>query len=85
MLTPWNITPLHNTISIILKITEWRIKVYQEQEGNQQSLLADQQCPRGVYDFPYKNLMVRCIDGNNCGQVSSPPTITGGNRLDEGD
>ncbi|KAK3874500.1 hypothetical protein Pcinc_020569 [Petrolisthes cinctipes] len=36
VLTPWNITPLHNTISIILKITEWRMKIYQEHEENQQ-------------------------------------------------
>ncbi|KAK3888317.1 hypothetical protein Pcinc_007607 [Petrolisthes cinctipes] len=76
VLTPWNITPLHNTISIILKITEWRIQVYQEPEENQQSLVADQQCPRGVRYFPYNKLQVFCYDGNNCGQVSSPPTIT---------
>ncbi|KAK4328324.1 hypothetical protein Pmani_001267 [Petrolisthes manimaculis] len=49
VLTPWNITPSHNTISIILKITKWWIKVYQEQEGNQQSLVADQQCPRETW------------------------------------
>ncbi|KAK4320928.1 hypothetical protein Pmani_008245 [Petrolisthes manimaculis] len=76
VLTPWNITPSHNTISIILKITKWWIKVYQEQEGNQQSLVADQQCPRGVGGFPYNKLWVKCYDGDYCGQVLSPPTIT---------
>ncbi|KAK4329240.1 hypothetical protein Pmani_000406 [Petrolisthes manimaculis] len=76
VLTPWNITPSHNTISIILKITKWWIKVYQEQEGNQQSLGADQQCPRGVGGFPHNELNVWCSDGDYCGQVSSPPTIT---------
>ncbi|KAK3890674.1 hypothetical protein Pcinc_005385 [Petrolisthes cinctipes] len=63
-------TPTH------CNITEWRIQVYQEQEENQQSLGADQQCPRGVEGLPYKELTIRCYDGNNCGQVSSPPTIT---------
>ncbi|KAK4316631.1 hypothetical protein Pmani_012231 [Petrolisthes manimaculis] len=76
VLTPWNITPSHNTISIILKITKWWIKVYQEQEGNQQSLVADQQCPRGVGDFPHNKLKMWCYDGDYCGQVLSPPTIT---------
>ncbi|KAK4296672.1 hypothetical protein Pmani_030850 [Petrolisthes manimaculis] len=76
VLTPWNITPSHNTISIILKITKWWIKVYQEQEGNQQSLVADQQCPRGVGGFPSNKLYVLCYDGDYCGQVLSPPTIT---------
>ncbi|KAK3881693.1 hypothetical protein Pcinc_013885, partial [Petrolisthes cinctipes] len=76
VLTPWSITPSHNTISIILKITEWWMKIYQELEGNQQSLAADQQCPRGVVGFPYKKLRVDCNDGDYCGQVLSPPTIT---------
>ncbi|KAK4313813.1 hypothetical protein Pmani_014875 [Petrolisthes manimaculis] len=30
VVTPWNITPAHNTISIILKITEWRMQVYND-------------------------------------------------------
>ncbi|KAK4307312.1 hypothetical protein Pmani_020916 [Petrolisthes manimaculis] len=74
--TPWIITPARNTISIILKITEWDIKIYQEQEGDQQSLVADQQCPRGVDDFPFNELKLWCFDGGYCGQVLSPPTIT---------
>ncbi|KAK3880285.1 hypothetical protein Pcinc_015212, partial [Petrolisthes cinctipes] len=76
VLTPWNITPSHNTISIILKITKWWMKVHKEEKGNQQSLAADQQCPRGVVGFPYKKLRVLCFDGDYCGQVLSPPTIT---------
>ncbi|KAK4327551.1 hypothetical protein Pmani_001958 [Petrolisthes manimaculis] len=76
VVTPWMITPSHNTISIILKITEWSIKIYQELEGDQQSLVADQQFPRGVGGFPYNQLNVWCIDGEYCGQVLSPPNIT---------
>ncbi|KAK4324351.1 hypothetical protein Pmani_005009 [Petrolisthes manimaculis] len=33
-------------------------------------------CPRGVGSFPYNKLNVRCYDGDYCGQVLSPPTIT---------
>ncbi|KAK3880404.1 hypothetical protein Pcinc_015087 [Petrolisthes cinctipes] len=73
--TPWSITPSHNTISIILKITKWWIKIYQL-KGKQQNLVADQHCPRGAVHFPYNKLQMWCVDGDNCGQVSSPPNKT---------
>lgn len=60
----------------VLQITKSWMKVFQELEGDHH-LVAEQLCPIGVADFPHQKLQVWCLDSDNCGNVSSPPSIPG--------
>lgn len=63
-------------VLLMLQIKKFWMKAYQ-QLGEEPRLLAEQHCPQGVENFPYRQLNVWCRYGNDCGQVMSPPNITG--------